>query len=175
MLLSTPIAILAIVALFTANARADLRRGLLVCGGMLAGAAGLFLLATIVTTRHEEVRDATRRLVRAVATADRIEVDPLLATDIEIRYPGFASPDRATLLDIIQRQMGPGGPYHLSSHRIAEVQATLDGSALARSQVLVRATHAASAVPASAWVLMKWERGSDDRWRCFAVEPIEAR
>ena len=173
-LLGGPLIVLAIVAVFTFNARGDLKRGLLVGAAMLCAAGALWLLATLVTTDHERVRSATRRLVAAVATADIAAAGPLLTADIEIRYPGFSSPDRQGVLEAIQRYMSAGGEFHLATWGISEVQTGMDGRELARSQVLVRATPSRAGGPVSAWVLMKWEREGDGEWRCFAVEPIDA-
>lgn len=174
-LVAGPLGVLAVVAVFVFNGRAELRRGMLVGAALLATAIAAWLTAALVTTARESVRAGTRELIDAVATADVSRLDEMLSDDIEIRYPGFDSPTREGLLRVIGRVMGSGGMYALASWRVAEVQATLDGPALARSQVLVRATHAASRVPASAWVRLKWERGADGRWRCFAVEPIDVR
>lgn len=174
-LLAGVLVVLAVVAVCVLNGRGSLKRGLLAGGGLLVLAAASWLVSTLVTTPREAVRSQTRAVVDGVGRADAAVLDSLLTDDIEIRYPGFESPSRAGLMATIARQMGPGGQFQLSSWRISELQATLDGPALARSQVLVRATHASTRIPASAWVMLKWERGSDGLWRCFAVEPIDVR
>lgn len=174
-ILSLPLGVVAIVALFLMNARARLGRGLIIAGSLALLAAAVWVCAALVTTPREHIRRSTRILVDAVASADMPATDAILAPDVRIRYRGFEAPSRPALLLAIERAMGPRGQYHLSSWRIAEIQATIDGPGLGRSQVLVRATHAQTAVPASAWVVLKWEREADGRWLCFAVEPIDVR
>jgi ketosteroid isomerase-like protein len=174
LLLGGPLVVLAVVALFTFNARGELKRGALASGALLAGAAALFLLAALVSTTHERVKAATRALVAAVATADVAAAGELLSEDAEIRYAGFSVPGRAGVLEAVGRNMSVGGPLHVASWGISELQSGLDGAALARSQVLVRATPSATGAPVSAWVLLKWERGADGAWRCFVVEPIDS-
>lgn len=171
-LLAGLLAGLALVALFTYNARAQLKWGLITAVSLLAAGVIAWAVSTLVTTPRETIRANTRSLVNAVGRADVAAIDPLLTHDIEIRYPTFGSPSKAALLDRIAEAMGEGGVYRLQSWRIAELQATLDGPAAARAQVLVRATHD-SGVPASAWVLMVWKRQPDMTWRCSSVRPID--
>lgn len=170
-----PMVIAAVVAVFTMNARARLVKGLVIAATLLVVAGGLLALSTLITTPREAVLARTRELVGSVARADAGEVSEALSDDPEVRYAGFSAPSREALVATIVRTMGPGGVGELQSWRISELQGTIDGPRVARSQALVRATHKATALPASAWVLMHWERGEDGRWRCFAVEPLDIR
>jgi len=169
------LAALAVVALFTYNARADLKRGLQAAGALLGSAVAAWVVSTFVVTPRETIRAQTRAVINAVARADVTALDPLLTNDIEIRYTGFDSPSKPALLARISDVMGERGQYHLASWRIAELQASIDGPAVARSQVLVRATHEATGLPASAWVVLIWKRQPDQTWRCSAVRPIDVR
>ncbi|MEZ6234808.1 MAG: hypothetical protein R3B68_11515 [Phycisphaerales bacterium] len=172
LLLSVPLGAGALVALFVFNARAQLKRGLLVALALAALAGLVWLASTLVETKRDAVRSNTRDLVNAIGRADTQRAGELLSDDPEIRYGVFRVPSRAALLVAIREAMGPGGRYELQSWRIAELQATIDGPSLARTQVLVRATEKSTGAPGSLWAVMQWEQDEQGRWRCFVVEPL---
>src|SRR5262245_3222985 len=67
----------AVVTLFVLNRKGKLRRGVAIGAALALAAAGVWALASIVSTNRERAADATDRLVGAAARVDIPAIDRL--------------------------------------------------------------------------------------------------
>lgn len=136
-------------------------------------AAGVFALASLVTTDRERVTRLTRDLVAAVAKADLPAVRATLAEDAMLYF--FEQPGGLTLqgiLDRLERDFVQGGMYQITDHSVLEVQATLDEPTRARVQTRVRVTAAATGTPYTSWWRLDFVRTGEDRWQVSGIQPL---
>lgn len=168
--------ILAIIAAIAFARRNQRRRGWTIAGVLAAAAAGLYLLAALVTTERETLLDRTEGFVAATAQVDTALLNDLLSEDARLRSEGNiarAVPTIETRREIIDRaQRELQGRYHIKSWEILDRQATLDGPNVARTQVRVEVEADQFSRPHYSWWRLHWERGPDGQWRCFEVEPL---
>lgn len=182
MLLESPSLLVAVLvagglAVITVARRSRRARVGLVAGTLLV-LAGIAVLsaAALVQTDREAVDRATRELVRATASLDQPAMDALLAADAtlltDLEVPGLA---RLAHLDkgqiLAQSRRALGHDFPIESATVAECQAQVAGSNVARSQVHVRATMAGWGVPHNSWWLLEWRRDPAG-WRAITIRPV---
>lgn len=137
--------------------------------GVLAAAWGGLALA--ITTERETLARRSRDLVAGVAAVRLDAVADLLDQDATLTY--FQRPlgvDREGILREVERTVG--GPYRLREARVGQVQATLDGHNLGRTQVRVTVVPDATGYPHLSYWRLDWRKGGDGVWRVFAIEPL---
>jgi hypothetical protein len=148
----------------------------------LAGSI-VMVLGMTITTDREALRAGTARLVELTAGAQTDALDPMLAPDVRLRLPAGmpgaglsgASIPKDTLLMMVEQYFGQSGRYPLREHRVQEVQAAIDGPRIARTQVRVRVTPEATALPYTSWWRIDWRRegeAASGPWRVIAIEPL---
>ena len=156
--------------LMVAIARDQRRAGATIAALLLLAAAGVFVLSALVQTPREALAARTRTLIAALATVDTPALDDLLADNAVMRY-AFARGGigKDAIITHVQRYLG--ADYALASHSVREMQATLDGPRVGRTQVRVRAISRAGPRLTS-WWLLDWTRGDDQAWRVTQITPL---
>lgn len=150
-----------------------------VIAGVLVLIGGIVLAVGMsVTTDRQQIRAGSERLVNAVATQDIDTLDHLLASDarLQLRFSvpgaapgGIVQRDQIFVLveDFLSRR------YPLTEHRVMEVQGTLDGERVGRTQVRVRVIPEATQFPHTSWWRIDWRLEDDGRWRVRSIEPLD--
>lgn len=146
--------------------------------GALGALAGATLAAGIlVTTDRERLVTTTRDLIDATARANTIALagmlapDARLVVDVPIAEAGLrptgAGIERDAILKLVADTLG--GQWPLKEHDILEVQSTLVGPGVGRTQVRVRAVLEAIGLPIASWWRIEWRRDPDGSWRAVGV------
>lgn len=144
---------------------------------LVAAAAGALLLAARVHTPREQVADATRALVEAVASVDEPGLRRWLSDDARLfasaRLPEVGVPPDGLDRDGIIRQVRLllGGRYRLREHAVAELQSAILGPGTARSQLRVRVVPEGDAVATNSYWCLTWRLEPDGGWRCYDLAP----
>lgn len=177
-LLENPIpAVLLLVALGLGSYAVCVRLGKRRAGGLGAGvglglAALLVGIATLVQTERERVKAVTNELVGAVATADGVALDRLLADDARLYVQGSpAGWPRERIIEWIDKYLAPGSLYGVESHRVDQVQAEVKpsgGFARTRASVLVTPEQSP---PTRCICMLSWEL-MDGEWIAVEIEPL---
>ncbi len=141
------------------------------CTGALAG-TGLVLLASSVTTMREVLVERTRGLVVAVLAGDAATVERELS-------PSFA-------LTLLGRQSSRGRDYVVSAVRgdiaarfnakaseLRWVRASMDGPAVARTQVSLLASSELMGGPTPTVWMIHWRADAQGRWYVGRLEAQE--
>lgn len=151
-------------------------RTILAAGLVVAGGA-IMAVGMSVTTDREQLRAGTASLVDATAAQDMERLEVLLAPGaqlhVPLRVPIGAGPTvpREQIFALVEDVLGRR--YPLKEHRVMEVQATLDGQRVGRTQVRVRVVPEATQFPHTSWWRVDWVRGDDGRWRVLGIEPLD--
>lgn len=165
----------AVVVLFVFNARGRAKHGAMAAAALALVAAAIWGIAATVVTHRERLEARTRELVEATATADVAALDRILAPNARAFYS--AAPrgmDREAILDWVSINLGGRGGYGIRSHRVPEVQATLDGERVGRTQVRVIVTVADrfGEGPVDSWWRVDWNLDDDGTWRPIGIRPL---
>ncbi len=160
------VTLIAIVALRATPKRACVAA---LIGGVTV--AALFALDALVVVPQETLRSETGRLVAAAATADADAVGAMIEDDAEVVVPmiGRRIEGSAPILAAISRYLGT--LYPLESASVLELQATIDGTNVARTQVLVRVRGAGDGFSNNSWWLIDW-RLRGERWQASKIEAV---
>jgi hypothetical protein len=164
-----------VVVFMILNRAGQARQGLIAAGAGLVLAAGVFVLASLVTTDREQLRNATGALVTAVAKADAAAAGELLAPEVRLRPPavvGRASMGRDQILAFVGNEMR--GTYRIENYRVLQTQAALGGPTAGVTQTYVRVSPEQTRAPTFSWWRLAWRKGSDGRWLVTDIEPISA-
>ena len=158
------------ISFMVAAARNRRRAGATIAALLLLAAAGVFALSTLVQTPREALAARTRTLIGAIATVDTAALDDLLAHNAVMRY-AFARGGigKDAIIAHVKRYLG--ADYALASHSVREMQATLDGPRVGRTQVRVRAVSTAGPRLTS-WWLLDWTQDADGTWRVTQIQPL---
>lgn len=144
---------------------------------MMVGAAGVVLgvgvaaLAMLVTTTREQLLDRTREFVDMAATGQVDRVEAMLASDVTMDIVGdVTAPARARLLQIVREDLN--GRWKVVEHRISRMRSTVDGEAVARTQMRVHVTPEVTKFPIGSWWIITWrkEAGPTDEWRVWSIQ-----
>lgn len=161
--------LLGIAVLVVLNARAKLRTGLIAASVLFALAGGCYLTSALVTTHREQMKLATRELVGATARVDLVGLDRLLSDDLSVRVTRLSrSAGKRETIDAVESMLGR--QYRVREHSILEIQATLDGPRLGRTQVRVRVASDFGDLPS--WWRVDWELGADGAWQARRIEAL---
>lgn len=160
--------IAALCVFIVLNRREQAKLGAVVGGGLAAMAVAVFVIASVVTTDLEQVRDGTVALINSAATGDSAGASDHLAPDAKLNLSGMATfqVSREGLLaavDAMEQDVG------VRDHGILEKTASIDGPNAARSRVVVRVTIEGAGPTFSSWE-MAWRRESDGVWRVTRLE-----
>jgi len=170
LLLTTVLAISGLVILFALNRRGEARKGLTAFAVCFALAVGAYLAGSLVLTERERLKEATRDLVASVAEVDVASLDELLAENVSFRYRNARGGlDKSATIAEVERYLG--GAYKVQEHEVLELQATIDSSNVARTQVNVRVTVDVLGTHPSWWRL-DWRLEPGGRWRVTGIEPL---
>lgn len=146
--------------------------------GLLALAAGLYALSSLVRTPREAAIAATRELFVGLAEADPQLVAGRLAPEAIARVPGGYAPDlsREDLLGHVRdarsaagRYSGSGWTATINSYRIRKLRAEA-GEGRATTQINVVFTLGEDGVPRGTWWEVSLSRAEDDRWLAREIE-----
>jgi len=162
------------LAAYAVAARFNRRRA-----GLMGAAIGLALggavlaLSVLVRTDRERVQARTRELVAAVATADTVALDTILADDARL-YPKGATMgrDKDEIIAWVERYLAPGGLYAVESHSVREVQAEIrpnGKTARTRATVVITPTDGS---PTRFLCMLAWEESSPGEWRLIEIDPL---
>ena len=151
---------------------------------MLAGlalACVTLVLGYTVTTQREVLRARTRELVECTATARTSDLRDLLTeqTRIGAYNAAFAGVrGRDEVLDAVRAKIAEFGP--LASHEIGPVQAIVDGTNIARTQVRVwvkpRKDLQYTGGAIGMWFRIEWRRAGEDGsdpWRASVITVMQ--
>jgi len=135
--------------------------------------AGLWLLASSVTTPRERVIQSTRLLARGTTAADGPAIDRLLADRCTLdNARGTLNLNKVAILLRVQATIG--GPFRISDWAIVQLQAHADETR-GQSQFLIRVTPEVTGVPNLSWWRVTWEKNEADDaapWRATLIEPL---
>lgn len=162
-------AIAAIAVFVVLNARGKIKVALISAAVLLAAAAAIVLVATLIQTDREHMQARTRELVKAVAEVDRPALESLFSDDLTIRV--FRVPpdaDKDQIIAAVETQIGR--LYKVNDYAVLEVQATLDGPRVARTQTRVRVGSDMGAIPS--WWRLDWVLENDAVWRVRRIEAL---
>lgn len=162
------------IAIAVFNRRGATRPAVAVIASTVVFAAGVWLLARMVTTDRERIRDQTLALVDAVAKVDEPVLASLLADDLSLYLKvGSAatenSLDRAATIDRARRTLG--GPYRLKEWHVSDQDIVVSLPNATSTLNVVVIPEAAGLPVHSAW-RVDWRRMPDGSWRAFAIELI---
>lgn len=173
-----------IIAFIVLNGRAKLTLGLatLAASALLAGA--VWALNAAITTEREVLSTRTRELINATATVQLSALRSALSDSVRVTLAGvpFRSGKQAVLDDVVRVL---SKQYPVSSVEIVEVQATIDGPNVARTQVRVRAKPSAAMydAPIGSWWRIDWRRDlssdgkgdgtGDGEWRVVGLDMLQ--
>lgn len=138
---------------------------------LLAAAVGVFLLARLVTTDREAVRQIARQLVRDVAAANVPGVRGALAQECELLLSATApAMDANDILERVERDFSSRGPYRVKDYGILETQSATYPDGLASVQIKVRVTAESGGILLSWWRLDF--RGEAGGWRVTRIRML---
>lgn len=162
------IALLGAVALFVLRERGQTRRGLTALAAALAVSAGLFVLATLVTTRREEVAQLTGVMIGHIERSDADAVGKMLADPLMIASAGEQVDEftRDSFLAVVRGFKGFG----VSDVTIRPRGAVLDGPSVARTRATIRAAIAGDARPFYSTWEFTWRQSGNSPWRLARLE-----
>ncbi|MEM0983451.1 MAG: hypothetical protein AAGI17_05835 [Planctomycetota bacterium] len=166
------LAALGAILLIGLNARGKAMQGLLCLVVAIALAAINIAVASLVTTEREAVTAQTRRVIDATATVDSERLAELLESRVMVTLPvgvpASIPRGREEVIESVERLLG--GTYRIESHSIREIQAVIDGTNIARTQVGLIVTAGGSSGIVS-WWLIDW-RKDGDTWLAADIELI---
>jgi hypothetical protein len=151
----------------------------IVLTGLMLVALAAGLTSRVVETEREALRRLTTALVETAARGDTRALAPMLAPEAQARDGSRVLPepfadaiDREAILERVDRYLN--GSWKLKSWVVREVQATLDGPRVGRTQVRVTTTPEQVPFPFGSWWRIDWRRGpgEHDAWQAFAIEPV---
>lgn len=165
-----------LAALWWMNRAGKVRRGVRVLLAALALAAGVAILASVVTTERETLRGRTAELVKATATADTNGLRDMLTDRVRVMAFGpVPMPDgKQAVLDAVRSYLVD--QYPLKEHTIGAVQAIVDGPNTARTQVRAWVKFKDGDLYNSAigsWWRLTWTRSADGPWRVSGIEVMQ--
>ncbi len=144
----------------------------------IALACVVLMLGYLVTTEREVLRERTRALGEFTVAAQTTSLRELLTDQSRIapfvsgmvNYSGVRGRDE--VLDAVRSRIAEFGPFE--SHEIGPVQAIVDGTNLARTQVRVwakpRKDMQVIGASTGLWLRIDWRReGNDGPWRASAI------
>ncbi|MEO1007718.1 MAG: hypothetical protein AAFX79_04080 [Planctomycetota bacterium] len=141
----------------------------------VALAGGVLAAGSLVQTERELLRERTRELIGAAADADTDRLRGLLAEDVSLEVSGAIArvlqrvSGREDMLSAVDARLER--QYPIEDWSVYNLQASLDGPGVARTQLRVRVEIRGSLAHGSIWRL-HWERDGDGPWRCFELEPM---
>ncbi len=161
------------------NARRRARQGLLVAGVCMVLGAGVLLVASVVTTKREELLRESRVLFDALARADAPTVERLLGPAASAGAAGALRDDltRQELLDLVRDAQEAGGEYRVAGerigvldYRIREVRGAVVSDTIGRSQINVVITPTNGTI-APTWWELDWD-WIDGAWRLRRLDLV---
>lgn len=169
--------VLGVVSAYLLNQRGRAGLAAAVGAGLICVAVGVYALAAMIRTDREAVREATVRLVDAVARVDEPAMRLLLAEDVGLfahaRLAEVSAPptglDREQIIRAVHATIGD--QYRITEHRAAEVESALTGPDAAHSQLRVRVVLEGWNVAHNSYWQLRWRREGDGAWRAFSVTP----
>jgi hypothetical protein len=163
--------LLAVVAWWVLSRRGEGRKAWPAGAGLLALAAGVWVLAASVETTRERLAAMTAGLVRAVATGDARAVDAALLESAELTYPlAPTGVGKAAILGLVRDDMR--SRYQVREHEVVATHASLDSATTARVQVRVYVLPADYGFPVYSWWLVSWAKDPAGAWRVSDVRSL---
>lgn len=158
-----------VVGFLILNQRGRAKHGLVVFGAALVAAAGAFVCAMVVETDREAMKRRSRELIGAVARVEVESLEELLDGDMELNVTQVGrGVGKEQTIASVRRYLG--SVYPVREHTILELQSTLDGPRLGRTQVRVRVTSDVGVLPS--WWRVDWLRDTDGTWRARRIEAL---
>ncbi len=163
------------------NNRRKLRLGAAFAGVFALGAITVMLLAMLVTTDREQVKNLSRELIAAVADADAQPVEQILSPFATLVAEGALRSElsRDEILDRIRDASSNGGAYDgqgtrvaADEYRIREIRVGIQSSTAARSQVNVVITPSITSFPTGTWWELDWDKLPDGSWKARRIELV---
>ncbi len=171
--------IAAAVAWIVLNRMGRTRRAIQTSAALCVAAIGLWILAGQVTTAREIIKLKTRQFIQAVATADVQTVEDLLTPDARLynivggtRGGGGVGGSQGVPVDAIVSQLQnfrPGAPYEIEQVAFLDLQSTLDGPKVGRTQVRIRVTPVNGGL-VFAWFRFDWRQVPDGDWQVKGID-----
>jgi hypothetical protein len=158
-----------VVVFMMLNSRRKARLGLAI--GALVFGLGVVavVLAGLIETDREAIKRSSRALVAAVASVDVAALERLLDEDMELRVTGVSrGAGKEQTIAAVQRYLG--SMYSVREHRVLDLQSTLDGPRLGRTQVRVRVETDGGMLPS--WWRLDWLRANDGSWTVRRIEAM---
>lgn len=166
----------ALVLYVVFNARARFKTGLVLAGACLLLAGGLWIMAALVKTEHEKMRDTARQLVDAVVAVDLVAMDEILAPDVRLSaVPTLPDLDKSAIIEAVGANLGPNRTFEVEEHSIQEIQTALDGPSSGRVQLRMRVQSRSMGFPNISWWALGLSQGSDGVWRVVSIRAMAIR
>lgn len=172
LLLPAMLAGLGVILFFGLRGRGSGRSGGIALLACLVLAVGTWLVAQAVETEREILTRQTRELVDAAVAIDTDRLAELLHDDLRATAPRFgADLDKSTLVAGDRLRGWIERAYRVTDHGIEEVQASVDGANVGRTQVSVWVDSAAVGRGGSWWKL-DWYKNPDGSWQVMRITPL---
>lgn len=148
-------------------------------GGPLLILAGIWVLAaSLIETRHEQMRAATEKLIESVTRADVNALRQQLTRDAKLQFLGGRPLEG--ILDFVESSMGPGKEYSVRDFSILEFQSqgvkeptgVSAGQAGGVAQVKVRVMSDAYGMPHLSWWRLDMIQDPSGEWRTSVISPL---
>ncbi len=168
--------VLGLVLYVVLNARARFKQGVMAAGACAVLAGGVWILAGLVQTDQERMRQTARELVEAVTKVDVGAVDRLLTSDARLSgVPMLGEMGKPAILTAVEGNLGPGGGFEVAEYSIQEMQAAVDGPSSGRVQLRVRVEVRQMGYPNVSWWGLGLSRGSDGAWKVVSIRALAIR
>lgn len=162
-------ALVGLVGFVVLNGRGKGRQGLVMGLAGLVLAAAAYGVGWVVSTPREQIKQGTRELIDATAGVDIGALDALLDEDVEVFVTRVGrGADKDQIIEAVERYLG--STYRVREWSILDLQATLDGPRLGRTQVRVRVTGELGVLPS--WWRIDWLRQPDGSWVVRRIEAL---
>lgn len=160
-----------VVCFLVLRARGKSKGAVIGGGALIALAAAVALIGSVVETSRERVARLSAQVIARFQAADQAGLGVLLADDLVLDLGGGGvsaagdSSDKALVLEAARAMQGQAV---IDTSRVREPVAA-DGPRAARSQVFVR-TGGGGFGPSLSWWMFSWRREPDGEWRVSLIE-----
>lgn len=142
--------------------------GLSIGAGMIALAAAVAVIGSLIETDRERIEDSSREFVVAAVAGDIAALDRLILANAALAISGRTAADdgRDRIEQLSQAQAQAGV---IESWRVSRMQSTLDGPNVGTTQFRARVT-ARVGGPTLTWWKLHWRRDAQGVWRIWAID-----
>ncbi len=163
------IVLLAVTLFLVLNARGKIKPALVTSGTLAVLAIVAFFVSTSTVTDRERIKMRTVELIEAVAQVDLVVLHAILHEDLTThatRVPKNAT--KADVIELVERIIGQ--TYSVTNHKVLDLQSTIYGPRVGRTQTRVRVGSEFGEIPS--WWQIDWTRQEDGTWLVSRIEAL---